>query len=88
MSFFRDLVSMVSSYIQFEDADTKESLINDNTINIDGDHEISYKEAAAYNTSPAIITIAGESFKEFRYFTGIGVCNIVGVNLKIIYNIG
>lgn len=85
MSFFRDLISMVSSYIQFEDADTKESLINDNTINIDGDHEISYKEAAAYNTSPATITIAGESFKEFRYFTGITVCKIVGANLKIIY---
>ena len=76
---------MVSSYIQFEDADTKESLINDNTINIDGDHEISYKEAAAYNTSPVTITIAGESFKEFRYFTGIRVCKIIGANLKIIY---
>ena len=85
MSCFRDLVSMVPSYIQFEDADTKESLINDNTINIDGDHEISYKEAAAYNTSPATITITGESFKEFRYFTGITLCNIIGANLKIIY---
>lgn len=85
MSFFRDLVSMVSSYIQFEDADTKESLINNGAINIDGDHEISYKEAAAYNTSPATITITGESFKEFRYFTGITLCNIIGANLKIIY---
>ena len=60
-------------------------MINNNTINIDGDHEISYKEAATYNTSPAIITIAGESFKEFRYFTGITVCKIIGENLKIIY---
>lgn len=76
---------MVSSYIQFEDADTKESLINNDAINIDGDHEISYKEAAAYNTSPATITIAGESFKEFQYFTGIGVGKIIGQNLKIIY---
>lgn len=76
---------MVSSYIQFEDVDTKESLINNDAINIDGDHEISYKEAAAYNTSPATITIAGESFKEFQYFTGIGVGKIIGQNLKIIY---
>lgn len=75
---------MVSSYIQFEDANTKQSLINDNTINIDGDHEISYKEAAAYNTSPATITIAGESFKEFQYFTGLIKCQIYGANLRIL----
>ena len=75
---------MVSSYIQFEDADTKESLINNSAINTDDGHEISYKEAAEYNVSPTIINIAGESFKEFQYFTGLTKCQISGTNLRIL----
>lgn len=85
MSIFKILLASLNKYIKFEDADTKASLLSDSTINTNGDNNISYKEAAEYNVSPTTITIAGESFKEFQYFTGIRVCKIIGENLKIIY---
>ena len=85
MSIFKILLASLNKYIKFEDADTKASLLSIPAINTNGDNNISYKEAAEYNISPTTITIAGESFKEFRYFTGIGVCKIIGANLKIIY---
>ena len=85
MSIFKILLASLNKYIKFEDADTKASLLSDSTINTNGDNNISYKEAAEYNVSPATITIAGESFKEFQYFTGITVCKIIGANLKTIY---
>lgn len=75
---------MVSSYIQFEDADTKSSLLSIATLNTNNDNEITYKEAANYNPVNVTINVAGESFKEFQYFTGLTKCQISGANLRIL----
>ena len=84
MSIFKILLASLNKYIKFEDANTKASLLSIPAINTNGDNNISYKEAAAYNVSPATITIAGESFKEFRYFIGLRKCKISGANLRVL----
>ena len=65
--------------IDFKDLAVKSKLLNSSPkIDTNGDGEISYKEAAIYNSRISISSTHIRSFKEFQYFTNASSCTFYG----------